>query len=1184
MSTFSAKSIPVSLMRLIAVTLMLLLSTFTLGVPTAQAAGTVTDCTSFGYAPGTLGFALFGGGGTITFACSGTIVVPANGLDLISGPDLVFDATGYNVTLSGNSANRVLYVHNQNVTLRHLTIANGKAGVGGGVWVQSGSLTVEHSTFTGNTATGGGGGAYLQSGSLTVEHSTFTGNSATTEGGAILSGGTLTIANSVITSNSAMGDGGGVHTGVNSNNTTINDSTISGNTAGERGGGIALDSGFATISRSTISGNSAQAGSRPEGGGGVFVANYMTARIFNSTISGNTSAKTGGGLVTEYNANTTLINSTVTANHANTSGGGIRRVDDGTGAKITLDNTIVAGNTASVDGLDMSGAIVSGNYNLIGSTVGATFAPQANDITGQNALLGPLADNGGGTFTHALLPGSPAIDAGNTTMDTDQRGIARPQGAADDIGAYEVQAGTITIVKDAVGGDDAFEFGSTVNSDFVIPPFTLTTQGGAAQQTLSDLAPGFYEIAEVVPQGWKLSNLSCDAAHGWDENKVRLNLAAGENVTCTFTNTKLGSLTIVKKTSGGDGTFSYSSPQLGPFRLTTQKKTAQRTFAGVAPGVYSVSEAPTRGWDLTAVSCSDGSNPASINVAPGEDVTCNFTNVQRGSLTVVKNSTGGDATFPFVSTTLGAFDVTTVGGTAQRAFANLVTGTYDLSENVPAGWVQSGATCSDGSNPASVNVAPGESVTCTFTNAKQGSITVVKQATGADTTFPFASTALGAFDLTTVNGAAQRAFANLTPGVYDLSENLLSGWQQTRASCSDGSTLPNVEVAVGEDVTCTFANAQLDTILIVKLAIGGDAAFPFTSTALGSFVLTTTDGLAVQAFSGLAAGTYDVAEGATAGWTPAEADPQCSNGNNASSITLGAGETVVCIFANLKQDTIVVEKRTVGGDGSFGFSSNLPGAASFTLATVNGVASRAFDNLPPATYSVSENPAPGWVQTGVSCDNGATPDTINLTPGATVRCIFTDTKLSSITVVKQAVGGNGSFAFTGSLGAFNLATAGGTAQRTFANLLPGSYRISETVPSGWRLTDAGCANGSSPASITLTPGEAVICTFANTRAGSLTVVVNATDGNGAFGFTSQALGSFAITTTAGAGQQAFVNLTPGTFDLTEDPAPGWDLGLATCSNGSNPASVTVGAGEAVTCIFENTEAMTKVYMPFIGKQ
>jgi hypothetical protein len=175
MSTFSAKSIPVSLMRLIAVTLMLLLSTFTLGVPTAQAAGTVTDCTSFGYAPGTLGFALFGGGGTITFACSGTIVVPANGLDLISGPDLVFDATGYNVTLSGNSANRVLYVHNQNVTLRHLTIANGKAGVGGGVWVQSGSLTVEHSTFTGNTATGGGGGAYLQSGSLTVEHSTFTG-------------------------------------------------------------------------------------------------------------------------------------------------------------------------------------------------------------------------------------------------------------------------------------------------------------------------------------------------------------------------------------------------------------------------------------------------------------------------------------------------------------------------------------------------------------------------------------------------------------------------------------------------------------------------------------------------------------------------------------------------------------------------------------------------------------------------------------------------------------------------------------------------------------------------------------------------------------------------------------------------------------------------------------------------
>ncbi|MCO5212613.1 MAG: hypothetical protein M9936_23190 [Caldilinea sp.] len=72
---------------------------------------------------------------------------------------------------------------------------------------------------------------------------------------------------------------------------------------------------------------------------------------------------------------------------------------------------------------------------------------------------------------------------------------------------------------------------------------------------------------------------------------------------------------------------------------------------------------------------------------------------------------------------------------------------------------------------------------------------------------------------------------------------------------------------------------------------------------------------------------------------------------------------------------------------------------------------------------------------------------------ATVRCIFTDTKLSGIVVIKTTTGGDGSFAFTGSLGSFGTGTVSGTAQRLFANVLGGSYRISETVPAGWR---GGC--------------------------------------------------------------------------------------------------------------------------------
>ena len=91
---------------------------------------------------------------------------------------------------------------------------------------------------------------------------------------------------------------------------------------------------------------------------------------------------------------------------------------------------------------------------------------------------------------------------------------------------------------------------------------------------------------------------------------------------------------------------------------------------------------------------------------------------KQGSLTVVKNAVGGDGTFEFTSQALGNFSLTTTNGTAQRTFADLAPGTYAVSETVPAGWKLTAATCSDGSNPASIGIVAGESVTCTFANSK----------------------------------------------------------------------------------------------------------------------------------------------------------------------------------------------------------------------------------------------------------------------------------------------------------------------------------------------------------------------------------------------------------------------------------------------------------------------------------
>ena len=157
---------------------------------------------------------------------------------------------------------------------------------------------------------------------------------------------------------------------------------------------------------------------------------------------------------------------------------------------------------------------------------------------------------------------------------------------------------------------------------------------------------------------------------------------------------------------------------------------------------------------------------------------------------------------------------------------------------MPAGWDLTGATCSDGSNPASVAVAAGENVTCTFTNTKRGSLTVVKQATGSDATFPFVSQALGNFSLATVNGAAQRSFGNLVPGSLRPERERAGRLAAGQRDLLRRQHAAQRRVEPGEDVTCTFANTQLDTIIVVKRAVGGDGGFTFTSQALGGFILT----------------------------------------------------------------------------------------------------------------------------------------------------------------------------------------------------------------------------------------------------------------------------------------------------------------------------------------------------------
>src|ERR1051326_4143521 len=239
------------------------------------------------------------------------------------------------------------------------------------------------------------------------------GNAGAFYGGGILNQGTGSVHVAFCSLSGNTAAAGGAIANTNHGRFILTESAVFNNSAMIAGGGIlGLDSGSLVINNSTISSNIA-VGFLGLGGGGL--ASEGSVAINNSTISSNT-VLTGMG-------------------------GGIQNSDPGV---VTLLNTIVSGNSSASDP-DLSGLFMSLGHNIIGNTNGATGLV-ASDLTNVNPLLGPLKNNGGQTLTHALLTGSPAINAGDNSVTnpplslvTDQRGLPRVEEV--DIGAFELQAG-----------------------------------------------------------------------------------------------------------------------------------------------------------------------------------------------------------------------------------------------------------------------------------------------------------------------------------------------------------------------------------------------------------------------------------------------------------------------------------------------------------------------------------------------------------------------------------------------------------------------------------------------------------------------------------------------------------------------------------------------------------------------
>ncbi|MFH1928726.1 MAG: choice-of-anchor Q domain-containing protein, partial [Chloroflexota bacterium] len=386
----------------------------------------------------------------------------------------------------------------------------GFGGAGGGI-CNIGIMATANSSVSGNRAGrggdgfreaggyGGDGGGIYNAGTVTTTNITVSGN----ESGSGGNGGTSYDYYSGVGQGEPGGDGGRGG-GISSTGAfTLTNSTISGNRTGT--GGDGGDSG--TDERIT-----GDAGDGGDGGSGGGICNTGSLTVTNLTLSSNRPG--GGGSGGIYHGSGDGCDG---SDGSDGSGGGV--ANEGS---VTLRDSIIANSTCEECWTGEEGATTTSlGYNL--GSDGSCNLTATGDISNSNPLLGPLADNGGDTFTHALLPGSPAIDAGSCTdgegnpITTDQRGVSRPQGDGCDIGAYEYRTSPPTPTPTP----EAYWFNGYVYDDDTglgIEGVTVklyqwvdmewteivsrTTLDTGLYGLWAEGVPGKYAIVEVNPEGY----------------------------------------------------------------------------------------------------------------------------------------------------------------------------------------------------------------------------------------------------------------------------------------------------------------------------------------------------------------------------------------------------------------------------------------------------------------------------------------------------------------------------------------------------------------------------------------------------------------------------------------------------------------------------------------------------------
>ncbi|WP_461115797.1 beta strand repeat-containing protein, partial [Spirosoma jeollabukense] len=550
-----------------------------------------------------------------------------------------------------------------------------------------------------------GGAINNQAGIVTVSNCTFRDNEARYCGGAIQNLNELTVTNSVFINNTMVGPGSiGGAIGHKGSLLQVTNSTFSNNSVGSSGGAICVYNGSATITNCLFTDNQANTA-----GGGIIFRADAAAIVTNCTFSGNNAGGQGNAISDVENIQLVKItNTTITGNTGNNGALGVNL----NAVPPLLKNCIVAGNSANVNP-DIFGPVdASSSYNVIGTGGSGDLTNGVNNNkVGVDALLSALGNYGGPRQTHALLPGSPAINAGTAVgaPTTDDRGMSRV--GVTDVGSFESRGFAMALTS---GNNQS----ATVNTAFANPlvvtvssansepvaggVVTFTGPGSGASINPTSITAS---IGTTTASASVTANATVGGAYGVTASANGASPARTFNLTNTIGAPTITGFTTVDNTVcvGSSITFTATIGNVtGSYNFTVTNGTSTTTGTAASTAFSQNLTASGSGNQTFTLTISDNSQSASAT-----------TNVTVNSLPVAGLTNNGPLSCTFTTVAL------TASGGSSYTFANgsgivlagsgatrsvTVAGTYSVSVANASGCVST-TTTTVTSTTATVTVA-----------------------------------------------------------------------------------------------------------------------------------------------------------------------------------------------------------------------------------------------------------------------------------------------------------------------------------------------------------------------------------------------------------------------------------------------------------------------------------------------